>query len=413
MTSATRHRRRPLPRPIRLLPVLALLLLALPAQAQLLGGGPQLRLPPVTPVVGQVAETTRELRGQAIDPAVRRLLRRHPDIVVLDPAGDAIVRGEVVAIDPRQEALDAARAAGFDLGSQRELDGLGLRVVVLHAPRGMDTAAALERLRSLDPAGSYDFNHLYFGSASTARGAAADKAPSPLPAPAPLRIGLIDSGVADAHPGLRATDVHAWGCNGTPVPGEHGTAIASLLSATTVYSADIYCGEPGGGSATAFAAAMAWLAREQVPVINVSLVGPDNLLLRRATGSMLAKGHVLVAAVGNDGPAAAPLFPAAYPGVIGVTAVDGRRRALPEALRGPQVDFAASGSGLRAAGLDGGWHTVRGTSFAAPRVAHAAASLLDRVDPADAAKVRDQLAAAAIDLGASGRDDTYGNGLLD
>src|SRR3546814_1392190 len=103
----------------------------------------------------------------------------------------------------------------------------------------------------------------------------------------PLRIGLIDSGGAGSHPALRDTELHAWGCDGKPVPAEHGTAIASLLAAATLYSADIYCGEPAGGSATAFAAAMAWLTREQVPVINVSLVGPDNLLLRRATESML------------------------------------------------------------------------------------------------------------------------------
>ncbi|WP_442512448.1 S8 family serine peptidase [Novilysobacter longmucuonensis] len=164
---------------------------------------------------------------------------------------------------------------------------------------------------------------------------------------------------------------------------------------------------------TGYAEAMAWLAQEGVGVINLSLVGPHNALLRRATEALAARGHVLVAAVGNDGPAAPPLFPAAYPEVMGVTAVDRRQRALPEAGRGVQVDFAALGSELRAARPDGLWGTVRGTSFAAPLVARAAAAAyLVAPDPARAAQLRAQMAERARDLGTAGRDDTYGHGLV-
>src|SRR3546814_6137274 len=86
------------------------------------------------------------------------------------------------------DLLEAARAAGFEIGAQRELEGLGLHVVVLRAPRGMDTATALARLRALDPQGSYDFNHLYFGSAAAAERTA--DTPARAATPAPLRIGL-------------------------------------------------------------------------------------------------------------------------------------------------------------------------------------------------------------------------------
>lgn len=391
------------------------LLFALPVHAQLSVRVPDVRLPPPDPLLEGATDSLGAL-PKRIDPVVRRLLQRHPDRVALDPAGHAILRHEVVAIDPTEPALARAGTEGFEARERRALEELGLRVVVLRAPSGMDTTAALARLRELDPAGSYDFNHLYSGSTwgSALATAAVPRVPPapPVAAPARLRIGLVDSGVDATHPVLRGTDVHAWGCDGSPAPGEHGTAIASLLGATTLYSADIYCGASPGGSVTAFAAALAWMARERVPVVNISLVGPDNLLLRRATQSLLDRGHVLVAAVGNDGPAAAPLFPAAYPGVIGVTAVDPRRRALPEALRGPQVDFAAQGSGLRAATPGGGWHKVRGTSFAAPRVAHAAAALIDQPGTAAAARVLETLAAGVVDLGRGGRDDTYGFGLL-
>ena len=59
-------------------------------------------------------------------------------------------------------------------------------------------------------------------------------------------------------------------------------------------------------------------------MINVSLVGPRNALLERVVASLVSRGHLIVAAVGNDGPAAPPLYPAAYDGVVGVTAVDQR-----------------------------------------------------------------------------------------
>jgi subtilisin family serine protease len=143
-----------------------------------------------------------------------------------------------------------------------------------------------------------------------------------------------------------------------------------------------------------------------VPVINISLVGPDNPVLARAVQAMLARGHVLVAAVGNDGPAAPPLFPAAYPGVIGVSGVDAHDRILPESGSGDQVAFCALGV------VGKGFRAMRGTSFAAPIVARSAARLLDAPHADAAAQVRQRLAAEARDLGPPGRDPRYGAGLL-
>jgi subtilisin family serine protease len=75
-----------------------------------------------------------------------------------------------------------------------------------------------------------------------------------------------------------------------------------------------------------------------------------------------------VAAVGNDGPASPPQYPASYPGVIAVTGVDSRNRALREAGRSAHLDFAAPGADLAAALPGKGYTVVRGTSFAAPFV---------------------------------------------
>ena len=128
--------------------------------------------------------------------------------------------------------------------------------------------------------------------------------------------------------------------------------------------------------------------------------------------ALVAGGYVVVAAVGNDGPAAPPLYPASYPQVVGVTAVDGHRHVLLEAARGPQVMFAAFGADMTAASLDQGFSGVRGTSFAAPLVAALLAAHIDSPSLESSAAAIAQLCAAAIDLGTPGRDLTYGWGLV-
>jgi subtilisin family serine protease len=191
--------------------------------------------------------------------------------------------------------------------------------------------------------------------------------------------------------------------------------VGSLLVAHVggeLYAADVYCGEPTGGAVDIIVAALGWMAEEQVAVINVSLVGPKNVLLERIVGALIARGHLIVAAVGNDGPAAPPLYPAAYPDVVGVTAVDAHRRVLVEAERGPQVMFAARGADLKAAALNHGYVSVRGTSFAAPAVAALLARTVLTPDRKTSIGAIDALAKQAVDLGAPGKDLTYGFGLV-
>ncbi len=265
------------------------------------------------------------------------------------------------------------------------------------------------------------FNPLYLPSGAVGE-APAGAAPAAAPARAD-RVGLIDGGIDPRHPALRGLKLQHHGCE-APVPSAHGTATASLLAgqdrefhgavrAVRLYAADVYCGQPTGGALDAVLDALAWMAREKVPVINISLVGPHNPLLARVVAQMNARGHLLVAAVGNDGPAAPPLFPAAYPGVVGVSGVDARRRVLPEAGQGPQVVFVAPGAELAVAAAGGkGYTTARGTSFAAPLVAGLLAGALPSPDPSAAQRALQALAHGAVDLGAPGRDPTFGHGLV-
>ena len=424
-------------------PLLLVLLLGdggVPARAQFgLPSLPGPELPSFEPPLGmdrRLERAPQSARAPSRDLRTRRireLLRQHGDRIEVDAAGEPFVRSQVLAIWPSTALLVAARGAGFSVLRERSLAGLDMRIAVLRAPIGTPTVRALQRLRELDPAGVFDLNHVYMESGESV-GARVDVPPvAPLPghgastaaAPDGLaggRIGLIDGGVDAGAAVLRRAQIHPWGCQGPSPASPHGTAVASLMvgegdgfrsaaPGLALYAADVYCGAATGGAVDAIAGALDWLAEQRVAVINISLVGPQNHLLGRLVERMLARGHLIVAAVGNDGPAAPPLYPAAYPGVIGVTGVDARRRVLPEAGRGQQVAFAAPGADLLAAGT-GGYAIVRGTSFAAPLVAGLLAGHLARRAPAAGAQAIEWLRAEATDLGAPGPDGVFGNGLV-
>ncbi|WP_229507618.1 S8 family serine peptidase [Massilia sp. Dwa41.01b] len=320
------------------------------------------------------------------------LLQRHPDLLEADPRGEPAVRGEILANSPSDAALRAAAGMGLVVARQERFEELGETLVTLRVPAGVSTASALERLRALDPAGSYDFNHIYTGSASgmapagsASASAGVDAAASRPGAQRGLALGLVDSGVDVAHEVFAGSAIERHGCGGASHPAPHGTAVAALMVGESgrfrgaapgarLYAADIYCDSPTGGSAATIADALGWMAKQKIGVINISLVGPANATLERVVAAMVGRGHLLVAAVGNDGPAAPPLYPASYPGVVGVTGVDARGRPLPEAGRGPQVMFAAPGSQMVSAAIGSPpYRQVRGTSFAAPLVAAAGA----------------------------------------
>jgi hypothetical protein len=335
--------------------------------------------------------------------------RRAVPLLAADRAGHLVVRNEIVALGVSAESLAAAREAGFSVLRRTSLGALDLEVTVLAAPPGMATDRAVDLLRQRDPAGSYDFNHLYDG-AGLAQGEAGGGGRR-----SAASVGMIDSGVDPRAEALRGVRVEQRGFAGPVSPQLHGSTVASILAnpgsaggVGRLRVADVYGASPTGGSAEAIVAGMAWLAEGRTPVINISLVGPANALLGAAVRSLIAKGFLVVAPAGNDGPASKDTYPASYPGVIAVSAVDPRGRLLPEAGRPGHIDFVALG--LVTPAGPGQAKPMRGTSFAAPVVAARLAELMERPDPRGAERAVDSLARAARDLGPKGKDPRYGHG---
>jgi hypothetical protein len=306
------------------------------------------------------------------------LIRSNRATVESDGNGLPVRRGIVVVLDPDPVGIQAAMRAGFRVAEDDRESQLGLRSVSLSAPGGLSARDGLKLLRKVAPELQADFDHLFEpagGPLATVRSGL-----EPTHAAAGGRaIGMIDGGVA-SHPSLAGRSIEQNGFAGAPQPTGHGTAVASLLVGSQgpfrgaavgaqLYVADVYGGNRAAGSATAIVRALDWLSGHRPQVINISLVGPPNRLVERAIQAVQARGIQVVAAVGNDGPAAPPQYPASYPGVIAVTAVDGAGRALPEAGKATHLDFAAPGADMAAALPGNGYTRVRGTSFAAPLVA--------------------------------------------
>jgi len=135
-------------------------------------------------------------------------------------------------------------------------------------------------------------------------------------------------------------------------------------------------------------------------------------VIDRVIAAAEARGHIVVAAAGNAGPAAPPAYPAASQGAIAVTAVDQAGRVYAHANRGDYMSMAALGVAVPAAAPNGGFTTYSGTSFAAPFVSARLAECLGRRDVGRARACIRKMEAEAKDLGAPGRDPVYGYGLL-
>ena len=317
------------------------------------------------------ARTLFDLRRERL----RQMVKGNRDVLEADPQGNPVRRGELLALGLPDAALADLTTQGFAV-VKRATVGSGGDVIILRPPAKLKLDKALVAVRAAAPGVEADYNHVYEPAGAGLQ--AAPAAATPAASASGASIGMIDGGVA-AHPALATARIEQRGFAGAVKATGHGTAVASLLvgqaanftgaaRGAQLLVADVYGGVSGNGSAIAIANAIDWLAARGARVINISLVGPPNLLIARAVAAVQAKGVQLVAAVGNDGPAAPPLYPASYAGVVAVTAVDGRDRLLPEAGRAAHIDFAAPGADMAAALMDGGYAAVRGTSFAAPLV---------------------------------------------
>ena len=175
--------------------------------------------------------------------------------------------------------------------------------------------------------------------------------------------------------------------------------------------------DPNGASAegTTFGIlkGLDWAAAHGARVINMSFAGPSDPAIHRSLVAAHKKGIVLVAAAGNAGPKSPPLYPAADPEVIAVSATDADNHLFEQSNRGRHIAVAAPGAQVLVAIPDGGYEISSGTSYSAAEVSGVVALMLARNARLTPNEVRSALLSTAHDLGPKGRDALFGAGLVD
>ncbi len=324
-------------------------------------------------------------------------------------------------------------AMGYRVRKRSTLRGLGMVVSVLQLPEGKRVRDAAEELRQVLPGFLIDANTRYGLSGADRRRYAARLIgwkPESGHCGANRRVALIDTSVDTGHPALKQARV----MQKSLVPGGlkkadpvHGTAVAALLVGTQgedfaglIPDAELYVYDvfrKRGKKKTDTTAewiirALDQAARQRVDAVNMSLGGPPNALLDVAIRAVVNQQILVVAAAGNGGRNAPPAYPAAYPGVVAVTAVDANRNVYAKANHGDYVEFAAPGVDIWSAKPGGGGHFLSGTSYATPFVTAALVSLRSGTEGEPAQSLHERLAGTSHDLGDPGHDAVYGWGLI-
>ncbi|WP_062061768.1 S8 family serine peptidase [Cellvibrio sp. OA-2007] len=337
----------------------------------------------------------------------------------------AVEREWLIMLDKTELKLLSPLQA--DIIEQTDFAELDMVLVRFRVPAQWDSAAALKQHLPNHLHEQLDRNHIYAAQAAITTTANNRDAQLMAVCDVPVKIGMVDTAINREHSAFAKSQIIARDFLGEKftAPRAHGTAVAGLLVGggelqallpnATLYAASVFYPRnqyAQGATMMDLVRALNWLAGEKVSAINMSLAGPDNQILRTVIARIAAHNIALIAAAGNEGPAAPPMYPAAYADVIAVTAVDRAQKIYRWANRGDHIDFAALGVSVKTARSDGGFGRETGTSIATPLVS---AFVVCEVAQANnsVSNARAALSKTAIDLGAPGRDPMFGFGLLD
>lgn len=254
-----------------------------------------------------------------------------------------------------------------------------------------------------------------------------------------IKVAIIDTGIDLKHPDLAANIKGGVNTiNPTKTANDdngHGTHVAGTVAALNnsigVVGAgpmiDLYAvkvlNKKGFGFISDIVEGLDWAIANGMQVVNMSF-GSSSLSasLQAAVKRVNAAGIVQVAAAGNSGPADnTVIYPAKFPEVIAVSATDSSDNLASFSSRGPEVDLAAPGVSIFSTYRGQTYRTLSGTSMASPHVAGTAALLLsvpakcdtDLSGACSPTEVQSRLEATARDLGAAGKDNLFGAGLVD
>jgi len=238
-------------------------------------------------------------------------------------------------------------------------------------------------------------------------------------------VAVIDSEIDAKHPDLDGTIVKSFDAlGGDAKPHAHGTSMAGAIAAhgkllgiapgARILAIHAFDDTPGAAHGSSFVIykGLQWAADNGARIVNMSFAGPADPTLQRMLAAAYDKGIVLIAAAGNAGPKSDPLFPAADPNVIAVTATDSDDHLFPMANRGRHIAVAAPGVEIFALAPGDEYVFTTGTSIAAAHVSGVVALLLEHKPSLKPGDIRAALTATAQPLGPPRPDSDFGAGLV-
>ncbi|MCU7553417.1 S8 family serine peptidase [Alteromonas sp. ASW11-19] len=375
------------------------------------------------PKPDDVTDTLREIPEKIINvPELVQITDLAGDVIIneaRDTNGELVVAREWLLYAPGEQHPRLQHPDIHTLSS-RYLPALSLTVLRIRVSASLTSLKALQNVLPDSVEVTPVKHHIYLTQAGEETSAAAKPAERARCA-RPVRLGLVDTALAENHPQLShlAVTQRSFLPDEVPHSVAHGTAVAGLAAAampaeSQLIAANVFYSRSSvsqGATLMALLEGLNYLAESGVEVINMSLTGPANALLAQAVGQLSQNGIQIAAAAGNEGPAALPRYPAAYDETIAVTAVDSNDTIYRWANQGEYVELAAPGVSVKTARADGQLGSETGTSMAAPVVAARLACL--RTEGLSPAQARSQLQQRARDLGEPGRDPVFGFGVID
>jgi thermitase len=257
-----------------------------------------------------------------------------------------------------------------------------------------------------------------------------------------VKVGVVDTGILATHEDLVGKvancaksytgvflltgTIQEGSCaddngHGTHVSGtitgnaNNGKGVAGVAFNSQLAMCKALGGPLGQGSTSDVANCIRWTHDKGAKVLSMSLGGGASTTLQQAVQYAWAGGGaggtVIIAAAGNDGDATLN-YPAAYAEVVSVAATDNRDQRASFSNANSDVEVAAPGVNVLSTydGSNSDYTTLSGTSMATPHVAGVAAIIWDKYPTATASTIRSKLDASVDDLGAAGRDASFGFG---
>ncbi len=249
-----------------------------------------------------------------------------------------------------------------------------------------------------------------------------------------VTVVIIDTGVDIEHPEIVGQVVEQIDTSGFGLsPDRHGTAVAGIIAGLPNNGVGAQGVAPGVKIlaikacqpespwvvearcwSSTIAKALNAALQTDIQVINLSLGGPEDPLVKMLVEKAVEEGRIIIAAAGNSGKNGQAPFPAAYPMVMAVTAVDARDHLYANAVNGEFVDISAPGVEIPVP-VPGETYPAQltGTSMATAHISGIAALLMELQPDLTVSELRQSMEVTAVDLGLPQWDAAFGHGRVD